>query len=122
MVEIGGKPIIWHIMKHYTTFGINEFIVCCGYKGYVIKEYFANYLLHTSDVTFSMDSSKYIEFHNKKNESWKVTLADTGESSQTGGRIKSVSSYINDQTFCLTCGDGLSNEKHSKPDFTSSII
>ena len=109
MVEIGNKPIIWHIMKHYTTFGINEFIICCGYKGYVIKEYFANYLLHTSDVTFSMDSSKYIEFHNKKNESWKVTLADTGESSQTGGRIKRVGSYINDQTFCLTYGDGLSN-------------
>ena len=109
MIEIGGKPILWHIMKNYSHHGIKDFIICCGYKGYVIKEYFSNYLLHNSDVTFSMDSDNYVEFHNRKTESWTVTLVDTGDTSQTAGRIKRIQSYLNDQTFCLTYGDGVSN-------------
>ncbi|MEK9703413.1 MAG: glucose-1-phosphate cytidylyltransferase [Deltaproteobacteria bacterium] len=107
MIEIGGKPILWHIMKCYGAHGINEFVICCGYKGYVIKEYFANYFLHMSDVTFDM-SSNQMEVHQRNAEPWKVTLVDTGENTQTGGRIKRIRDYI-DGTFCLTYGDGLSD-------------
>ena len=107
MIEIGGKPILWYIMKCYGAYGINEFVICCGYKGYVIKEYFANYFLHMSDVTFDM-SSNQMEVHHKKAEPWRVTLVDTGENTQTGGRIKRVRDYIDD-TFCLTYGDGVSD-------------
>ena len=105
MIEIGGKPILWHIMKHYSHFGINEFIVCCGYKGYVIKEYFANYSLHLSDVTFDIANDS-IEIHRKRAEPWRITLVDTGESSETGGRIRRVEDYVSDD-FCMTYGDGL---------------
>ena len=109
MVEIGGKPILWHIMKNYSTHGINEFIICCGYKGYVIKEYFANYFLHMSDVTFNMTSNE-MEVHHKKAEPWKVTLVDTGENTLTGGRLKRVREYLdNEDDFCFTYGDGVSN-------------
>ena len=109
MVEVGGKPILWHILKIYSHFGINEFIICCGYKGYVIKEYFANYFLHTSDVTFHMDADNYMEVHHRKSEPWKVTLVDTGELSQTGGRYGRVRDYWGDECFCFTYGDGVSN-------------
>ena len=107
LVEIGGKPILWHIMKIYSTHGINDFIICCGYKGYLIKEYFANYFLHQSDVTFKMqDNSKNILQNNS--EPWTVTLVDTGENTMTGGRLKRVKDYIkNEQAFCFTYGDGL---------------
>ena len=105
MIEVGGKPIIWHIMKMYAAHGINEFIVCCGYKGYVIKEYFANYFLHQSDVTIDLANNS-IEVHHKKAEPWKVTLVDTGEETQTGGRLKRVAAYI-DGDFCMTYGDGV---------------
>jgi glucose-1-phosphate cytidylyltransferase len=105
MIEIGGKPILWHIMKNYSSHGINEFVICCGYKGYVIKEYFQNYFLHMSDVTFDL-SLNNIEVHQKRAEPWKVTLIDTGEETQTGGRLKRVAKYINND-FCLTYGDGL---------------
>jgi glucose-1-phosphate cytidylyltransferase len=109
MVEIGGMPILWHIMKVYSYFGVNDFIICCGYKGYVIKEYFANYFLHQSDVTFDMESN-VMEVHKKRTEPWKVTLVDTGDKTMTGGRIKRVSEYlINEDAFCLTYGDGLGN-------------
>ena len=108
MVEVGGKPILWHIMKSLARGGINEFIICCGYKGYLIKEYFANYFLHTSDVTFHMDSN-YMEVHKKKTENWKVTLVDTGESTMTGGRLRRVRDYITTDTFCMTYGDGVSD-------------
>jgi len=107
MIEIGGKPILWHIMKLYSVHGITEFIICCGYKGYVIKEYFANYFLHMSDVTIDM-SNNQMEVHQKKAEPWKVTLIDTGENTQTGGRLKRVRDHI-DSTFCLTYGDGVSD-------------
>ena len=107
MIEIGGKPILWHIMKIYEAHGINEFIICCGYKGYMIKEYFANYFLHMSDVTFDMSTNE-MHIHNRKAEPWKVTLLDTGENTQTGGRIKQIKPYI-DSTFCLTYGDGVTN-------------
>ena len=107
MIEIGGKPILWHIMKGYGTYGINEFVICCGYKGYVIKEYFANYFLHMSDVTFDM-SNNQMEVHQKNVEPWRVTLVDTGENTQTGGRIRRVQDHI-DGTFCLTYGDGVSD-------------
>jgi glucose-1-phosphate cytidylyltransferase len=107
MIEIGGYPILWHIMKIYAAHGITEFVICCGYKGYIIKEYFANYFLHMSDVTFDMTKNK-MEVHQHNVEPWKVTLVDTGEATQTGGRIKRVKDYI-DGTFCLTYGDGLSN-------------
>jgi len=107
MIEIGGKPILWHIMKIYSSYGINEFIICCGYKGYLIKEYFANYSLHLSDVTFHMDTNQ-IEVHKRMMEDWKVTLIDTGENTNTGGRLLRVKEYIKD-TFCMTYGDGLSN-------------
>lgn len=108
MVEIGEKPILWHIMKTYHSHGIKEFIICCGYKGYVIKEYFANYLVHTSDVTFDGGSRK-LEIHASNAEDWRVTLVDTGESTMTGGRLKRVADYVKDGTFCMTYGDGVSN-------------
>ena len=107
MIEIGGKPMLWHIMKIYGHYGIHDFIICCGYKGYVIKEYFANYFLHMSDVTFDMSNNEMI-VHQKKAEPWKVTLVDTGENTQTGGRIKRIKEYL-DGTFCLTYGDGVSD-------------
>jgi len=109
MVEIGGKPILWHIMKLYSYYGIQEFVVCCGYKGYIIKEYFANYFLHMSDVTFDM-SRNSMEVHHRNAEPWKVTLVDTGDQTMTGGRLKRVAPYIeNDELFCLTYGDGVSD-------------
>lgn len=108
MIEIGGKPILWHIMKIYSHFGLNDFVVCCGYKGYVIKEYFANYFLHTTDVTFDMKNNK-MEVHQNSCEPWRVTLVDTGENTMTGGRIKRVQDYIGDEDFCLTYGDGVAN-------------
>jgi glucose-1-phosphate cytidylyltransferase len=106
MVEIGGRPILWHIMKIYSYHGINEFIICAGYRGYVIKEYFANYFLHISDVTFDM-SSNSMEVHKKGSEPWKVTIVDTGEETMTGGRLKRVRDYLGDETFCFTYGDGI---------------
>lgn len=109
MIEIGGKPILWHIMKLYSAHGINEFVVCCGYKGYVIKEYFANYFLHTSDVTFDIKHNK-IEVHLQNAEPWRVTLVDTGETTQTGGRLKRVKDYLSTtEPFCFTYGDGVSD-------------
>ena len=108
MVEIGGKPIMWHIMKTYSHYGINDFIICCGYKGYIIKEYFSNYFLHTADVTFDMKMNS-MKVHNMNSEPWTVTLVDTGEDSMTGGRVKRVADYIGNETFCLTYGDGVSN-------------
>ncbi len=109
MVEIGDRPILWHILKIYSAYGINDFIICCGYKGYLIKEYFANYFLHTSDITFHMDQENRMEVHQRKSEPWKVTLVDTGDSSQTGGRLKRVEKFIKEKNFCFTYGDGLSN-------------
>ncbi len=108
MVEIGGKPILWHIMKIYSHYGINEFIVCLGYKGYAIKEYFANYFLHTSDITFDMKHNK-MEVHHQHTEPWTVTLIDTGEETMTGGRLKRVASFIGREDFCFTYGDGVSD-------------
>ncbi len=105
MIEIGGRPLLWHIMKIYLAHGLRDFIICCGYKGYVIKEYFANYSLHMSDVTIDMESNS-IEVHQKKAEPWRVTLVDTGEATQTGGRLKRISDYI-DGDFCMTYGDGV---------------
>lgn len=124
MIEIGGKPILWHLMKIYSSHGINDFIICCGFKGYVIKEYFANYFLHMSDVTFDMSNNK-MKVHQQNAEPWTVTLVDTGEDTQTGGRLKRVASYLkNEKAFCFTYGDGLANvdiaklihfhEKHGK--------
>ncbi|MDN5929323.1 MAG: glucose-1-phosphate cytidylyltransferase [Hyphomicrobiales bacterium] len=107
MIEIGGQPILWHIMKIYGAHGISDFVVCCGYKGYIIKEYFANYFLHMSDVTFHMAENR-MEVHQGKAEPWRVTLIDTGEATLTGGRLKRVADYI-DGTFCLTYGDGVSD-------------
>lgn len=106
MIEIGGKPILWHIMKTYSFYGINEFIICCGYKGYVIKEYFANYFLHMSDITFDMASNK-MDVHQNSAEPWRVTLVDTGETTMTGGRLKKVRQYLGDEDFCFTYGDGV---------------
>ncbi|MEL7503750.1 MAG: glucose-1-phosphate cytidylyltransferase [Cyanobacteria bacterium J06554_6] len=108
MVEIGGQPILWHIMKIYSSHGVNDFIICCGYKGYVIKEYFANYFLHMSDVTFDMRFNQ-MNVHTGKAEPWRVTLVDTGKSTMTGGRLKRVRDYIGDETFCFTYGDGVAN-------------
>ena len=108
MIEIGGKPILWHIMKIYSSYGINEFVICCGYKGYMIKEYFANYFLHMSDVTFDMINNEMI-VHENHSESWRVTLVDTGEQTMTGGRLKRAERFIGNETFCFTYGDGLSN-------------
>ena len=116
MVEIGGKPILWHIMKIYSAHGIHDFIVCCGYKGYVIKEYFANYFLHVSDVTFDMKKNA-MEVHQHKAEPWRVTLVDTGEETLTGGRLKRVANYLQDEdVFCFTYGDGVADI-----DITASI-
>jgi len=108
MVEIGEKPILWHIMKTYHAHGINEFVVCCGYKGFAIKEYFANYVIHTSDVTFDT-RSKEIEIHRTEAEDWRVTLVDTGLETMTGGRLKRVRDYLDDEPFCMTYGDGVSD-------------
>jgi len=108
MIEIGGKPIIWHIMKLYTHFGITDFVVCLGYKGYVIKEYFANYFLHMSDVTFDMAENR-MHIHNRHAEPWRVTLVDTGDTTATGGRLKRAREYLGEETFCLTYGDGLAD-------------
>ncbi len=109
MVEIGGMPILWHILKIYSSFGINDFVVCCGYKGHVIKEYFANYFLRTSDVTFYLDIDNHMQVHQRKIEPWRITLVDTGELSQTGGRLGRVRSYLDDDCFCFTYGDGVAN-------------
>lgn len=108
MIEIGGRPILWHIMKIYAAHGINEFVICCGYRGYVIKEYFANYFLHMSDVTFDMAANR-MQVHHANAEPWKVTLVDTGDDTQTGGRLKRVADYVQDGPFCFTYGDGLSD-------------
>lgn len=108
MVEIGGRPILWHIMKIYSHFGINDFVVCAGYKGYVIKEYFANYWLHTSDVTFGMRYNN-VEIHDQRSEPWNVTVVDTGDLTNTGGRLKRVRDYVADDTFCFTYGDGVAD-------------
>lgn len=109
MIEIGGRPLLWHILKLYSAHGVNEFVICCGYRGYVIKEYFANYFLHMSDITFDMARNK-MEVHHQKAEPWKVTLVDTGDDTLTGGRLKRVASYVeNEEDFCFTYGDGLSN-------------
>jgi glucose-1-phosphate cytidylyltransferase len=108
LVEIGDKPILWHIMKIYAWHGINDFIICCGHKGYLIKEYFSNYYLHASDITFDMTNNK-IEYHNCNSEPWRVTLIDTGLNSGTGGRLKRIKSYLGDEDFCFTYGDGVSN-------------
>ena len=109
MIRIGHKPILWHIMKTYSSYGINEFIICCGYKGYIIKEYFANYFLHMSDITFNIKENQ-MKVHQERAEPWTVTLVDTGEETMTGGRLKRVEQYIkNDDVFCLTYGDGVSD-------------
>ncbi len=109
MIEIGGKPILWHIMKMYSSHGVNDFVICCGYKGYIIKEYFANYFLHMSDVTFDMLNNQMI-VHHQKAEPWLVTLIDTGEETLTGGRLRKVSEYVkNEEAFCFTYGDGLAD-------------
>lgn len=114
MIEIGGRPILWHIMKMYSVYGVNDFVICCGYKGYVIKEYFANYFLHMSDVTFDM-ADNTMEVHRKKAEPWRVTLVDTGENTMTGGRLKRVGEHLKDEeAFCFTYGDGVSDVDLSK--------
>jgi glucose-1-phosphate cytidylyltransferase len=116
MIEIGGKPILWHILKMYSQHGVNDFIICCGYKGYIIKEYFQNYFLHMSDVTFDMTKNR-MEVHREQAEPWRVTLVDTGEDTMTGGRLKRVGRYLRDEeAFCFTYGDGVSNV-----DITASI-
>ena len=108
MVEVGGRPLLWHIMKIYAAHGVTDFVICCGYKGYVIKEYFANYFLHTSDVSFDLRENR-MEVHQTAAEPWRVTLVDTGLDTQTGGRLKRVASYVSDGTFCCTYGDGLAD-------------
>ncbi len=109
MIEIGGKPILWHILKTYSHYGINDFVICCGYKGYVIKEYFANYFLHMSDVTFDM-SKNSMEVHQRNAEPWRVTLVDTGDGTMTGGRLKRVADYVrHEEAFCFTYGDGVAD-------------
>jgi glucose-1-phosphate cytidylyltransferase len=114
MVEIGGRPILWHIMKMYSSHGINDFIICCGYKGYVIKEYFANYFLHMSDITFDMSTNK-MEVHQRSAEPWRVTLVDTGEHTMTGGRLKRVAEYVQEEdAFCMTYGDGVGDVNITK--------
>ncbi|MCG9064513.1 glucose-1-phosphate cytidylyltransferase [Laribacter hongkongensis] len=116
MIEIGGHPILWHIMKSYSTHGVNDFVICCGYKGYLIKEYFANYFLHMSDVTFDMVHNR-MEVHDQKVEPWRVTLVDTGEDTMTGGRLRRIKKYLkNEEAFCFTYGDGVANV-----DITASI-
>lgn len=109
MIEIGGKPILWHIMKEYSHYGFNEFIICCGYKQHVIKEYFADYYLHNSDITFDFSSENKMTVHNNVAEPWKVTLIDTGLNTMTGGRIKRIKPYVGDETFMLTYGDAVSD-------------
>lgn len=106
MVEIGGRPVLWHVMKIYASHGINDFIICAGYKGYVIKEYFANYFMHMSDVTFDMSGNK-MEVHERRSEPWRVTIVDTGEATMTGGRLRRVRNYLGNETFCFTYGDGV---------------
>jgi glucose-1-phosphate cytidylyltransferase len=108
MVEIGGRPLLWHIMKIYSTHGINDFVICCGYKGYVIKEYFANYHLHTSDITFDLIKNK-VRVHEQHTESWRVTVVDTGETTMTGGRLKRIRPYLENLPFCFTYGDGVAD-------------
>ena len=109
MIEIGGKPILWHIMKLYSAHGVHDFVICCGYKGYLIKEYFANYFLHMSDVTFDMEHNR-MEVHQRKAEPWRVTLVDTGEETMTGGRLKRVADYVRgEEAFCFTYGDGMAD-------------
>lgn len=127
MIEIGSKPIIWHIMKSFSSFGINDFVICCGYKGYIIKEYFSNYFLHTSDVTFDFVNNKTI-IHKKQTESWRVTLVDTGLNTLTGARLNKVKEYIKDETFMMTYGDGVSNldinlliESHKKSNKIATV-
>lgn len=131
MIEIGGRPILWHIMKIYSSHGVNDFIICCGYKGYVIKEYFANYFLHMSDITFDMSSNE-MRVHHKKAEPWRVTLIDTGEETQTGGRLKRVREYVKDEeAFCFTYGDGVADidistqlkfhRQHGKPATVTAV-
>jgi len=109
MIDIGGMPILWHILKYYSHFGHNDFIICCGYKGYIIKEYFANYYLHRSDITFDFSNNNKMQIHNNVSEPWRVTLVDTGFDTMTGGRIKRIRKYINDETFMMTYCDGVSN-------------
>ena len=132
MVEIGGKPILWHILKTYAHHGVNDFVICCGYKGYIIKEYFANYFLHMSDVTFDMRSNT-MEVHHKRAEPWNVTLVDTGDDSMTGGRLLRVASYVRDEeAFCFTYGDGVADvditatiafhRSHGKPATLTSTL
>ena len=108
MVEVGGKPILWHILKIYSAHGINDFVICCGYKGYVIKEYFANYFLHMSDVTFDLRANS-MQVHRRQAEPWQITLVDTGETTMTGGRLKRVREYVADESFCFTYGDGVAD-------------
>jgi len=108
MIEIGGKPLLWHIMKIYSTYDINDFIICCGYKGYMVKEYFSNYFLHNSDVTFDIKNNE-MKVHHKFVEPWNVTLVDTGLKTMTGGRLKRIKNFVEDETFCFTYGDGLSD-------------
>ena len=108
LIEIGGMPILWHIMKTYSSHGISDFVICCGYKGYMIKEYFANYFLHMSDVTFDMKNNE-MNVHRKSAESWNITLVDTGINTMTGGRLKKIQKYVDNETFCFTYGDGLAN-------------
>lgn len=108
MVEIGGRPILWHILKIYSAHGVNDFVICLGYKGYLIKEYFANYFLHMSDVTFDLTHNR-MEVHQKHAEPWRITLVDTGEQTQTGGRLRRVRGYLGDEDFCFTYGDGVAN-------------
>ena len=107
MIEVGGMPVIWHIMKEYSTFGINDFVICAGYKQYMIKEWFNNYFLYTSDVTFDMTQGDKVFLHEQHSEPWKVTVVDTGENTMTGGRIKRIQPYIGNETFCMTYGDGV---------------
>lgn len=128
MIEIGGQPILWHIMKYFSHYGFDEFIICCGYKGYMIKEYFANYYLHNSDVTFDFSSDNKMTVHSNVAEPWKVTLIDTGLDTMTGGRLKRVKDYIGDETFMLTYGDGLCDvdlkqllQFHNKNNKTATI-
>jgi len=113
LIEIGEMPILWHIMKNYSAYNINEFVICCGYKGYMIKEFFSNYFLHVSDITFDIQQNK-MEIHKKSAEPWKITLVDTGLETMTGGRLRRVKNYLNDETFCFTYGDGLSDVNISK--------
>ncbi len=131
MIEIGGRPILWHIMKIYSAHGVNDFVICCGYKGYLIKEYFANYFLHMSDVTFDMQNNK-MEVHQHNAEPWRVTLVDTGENTMTGGRLKRIREYVKDEdAFCFTYGDGVANvdvralinfhQQHGKPATVTAV-